>query len=95
MAENIIKNKIVKDAEGNIKTITEYDEKGNIIYANGEMEIIKEYDEIGRLIHYKDPTREYWYTYTIDDDGNTVCTFKDDKGYTDITIINGVYTQEK
>lgn len=88
MNASLTKNKIVKDIDGNIKSTTQYDEKGNIIYASGDVEVIKDYDEVGRLTHYKDSTgREHWYTYTVDEEGNSVQIFKNSDGFTDVTVL--------
>lgn len=87
------KIKNVLDSNGNIKSTTEYDERGNIVYTNNKdgHEVIKEYDENGRLIHYTDSTgRDYNYEYTANENGEEVMIFKDGNGYTDTTVITNV-----
>ena len=65
--------KIAKDKDGNIGSITTYDENGNKIHfksSNG-YEIWSEYDEKGNCIHFKSSDGyEIWSEY--DENGNMI-----------------------
>lgn len=83
-----ISKKVIKDSNGNIKSTTEYNSKGNLVYFNRpasdteeEYTVRKEYDSNGNLTHYQDSTgREHTYTYN---ENGKLIGFADSNGYTE------------
>lgn len=83
-----VSRKIIKDSNGNIKSTSEYDERGNLIYfdrasdnQNDALTVMKEFDDNGNLTHYQDSTgRDYNYTYN---EFGKMTSFSNSDGFTE------------